>query len=80
VRVILRPDITLAQRSTAATRYPTTSTRTTEVDALKEVLNEQDADGVWEWCQAHYPKFMVLVPTRRRQQFVDGVHMAIVGL
>jgi hypothetical protein len=47
-----------------------------EVKHLQEFLAEGDDDGAWEWFQEHYPKFMALVPARRKAQFLDGVREA----
>jgi hypothetical protein len=47
-----------------------------EVDALKELLADGDDEGAWDWFKRHYPKCMALVPTRRRDQFVQGVRRA----
>lgn len=47
-----------------------------EIDALQELLADDDGQGVWAWFRYHYPKCMALVPTRRREQFVAGVRQA----
>lgn len=47
-----------------------------QVDVLKGLLDDEDGDGAWKWFKQHYPKCMVLVPSRRWQQFIDGVRRA----
>jgi hypothetical protein len=45
------------------------------LDRLAELLQgEQDEEGVWQWFQQELPRCMVLVPTRRRDQFLKGVY------
>jgi Protein of unknown function (DUF1778) len=44
-----------------------------EVAVLIDLLAGKDERGAWEWFQQHYPKFMALVPARRREQFIAGV-------
>ncbi len=46
------------------------------VDELIELIDNDDEQGVWDWFKHHYPKCMALVPSRRREQFVDGVRRA----
>ena len=48
----------------------------TEVETLQELIAAEDDEGVWKWFKQHYPKCMALVPTRRREQFIDGVRRA----
>lgn len=47
-----------------------------EVETLKSLLANGDDEGVWNWYRRHYPRAMTLVPARRREQFVAGVHQA----
>jgi hypothetical protein len=45
------------------------------LDRLAELLQGgQDEEGVWQWFQEELPRCMVLVPTRRRDQFLKGVY------
>jgi hypothetical protein len=47
-----------------------------QVDALKALLANRDDEATWAWFQQHYPDYMVLVPPRRREQFLYGVRRA----
>jgi hypothetical protein len=47
-----------------------------QVDALKALLANRDDEAVWAWFQQHYSHCMALVPARRREQFLYGVHQA----
>jgi hypothetical protein len=47
-----------------------------EVEALEQLLADNDDESVWAWFKRHYPKCMALVPVRRRMQFVAGVRQA----
>ncbi len=46
------------------------------VAKLIELIDSDDEQGVWDWFKQHYPKCMALVPSRRREQFVEGVRRA----
>jgi hypothetical protein len=42
---------------------------------LRRIAEElRDDDEVLAWFEAHFPRFMELVPKRRRQQFLSGVY------
>jgi hypothetical protein len=47
-----------------------------EISLLQDLLSEGNRAGVWDWIEFHYPKLMALVPTRRKEQFIDGVFQA----
>jgi len=47
-----------------------------EIESLVELISNEDTVGIWGWFKRHYPKCMKLVPTRRREQFVEGVLQA----
>ncbi|MBS0416688.1 MAG: DUF1778 domain-containing protein [Proteobacteria bacterium] len=40
---------------------------------LNQLLEADDDGELLEWFEEHYPKFVALIPPRRRQQFVDGL-------
>ena len=46
-----------------------------EIDRLTGMLDEDDDEGAWNWFCEHFPKFMELVPKRRRLQFLAGVRL-----
>jgi hypothetical protein len=48
----------------------------TEVDNLHELFKAGDDEGIWAWWARHYPDAMKLIPARRREQFIKGVHRA----
>lgn len=47
-----------------------------QVCELVGKIVDDDAEGVWDWFQEHYPKCMAIVPKRRWEQFVRGVYEA----
>ena len=47
-----------------------------ELDVLLDLLKGGDDDRLWDWFQSHFPECMGLVPTRRRDQFIEGVREA----
>jgi hypothetical protein len=47
-----------------------------EIDALKALIANRDDEGVWLWFQQHFPKYMALIPARRREQFLYGARRA----
>jgi hypothetical protein len=47
-----------------------------EIERIGKAIDGDDDAGVWQWFQAHFPKMMKLVPTRRRESFVAGVRRA----
>lgn len=46
---------------------------TERLERLCETCADDNHEAIWEWFCAHLPKFMKLVPSRRKTQFVDGV-------
>jgi Protein of unknown function (DUF1778) len=44
-----------------------------EVEKLEALLDGDDDRAVIDWFEQHYPRFIALVPSRRRAQFVAGV-------
>ena len=46
---------------------------TGRIERLCETCGADDREGIWDWFCAHLPKFMELVPSRRKARFVDGV-------
>jgi len=46
------------------------------VDELREAAGNEDAETVWDWYSKVFPKCMVLVPPRRKDQFAKGVFQA----
>lgn len=44
-----------------------------EVEKLNSLCESDDRAGIYAWFVQHYPRCMELVPSRRREQFVDGV-------
>lgn len=46
------------------------------VDALKALLANRDDEAAWVWFREYFPHCMALVPPRRREQFLYGVHQA----
>jgi hypothetical protein len=49
------------------------------LDAIERLINMLDAEeenNIWNWFREHLPKFMACVPSRRREQFLSGVHRA----
>lgn len=47
-----------------------------KIDALKALIANQDDEAAWEWFCHYFPKFMALIPARRREQFLYGVRRA----
>lgn len=47
-----------------------------EVKVLTDLLADREDESVWKWFKQHYPRLIALVPTRRRDQFLDGVRRA----
>jgi Protein of unknown function (DUF1778) len=67
----------LEQRGTGRLEEDAEVEEYTEGDALQELndfLLEADEDErALEWCERHFPECLALVPTRRRQQFAEGL-------
>jgi hypothetical protein len=48
-----------------------------EVVAFQKLVSRgADVSVIWGWFKLHYPKFLTLIPARRREQFVAGVRRA----
>jgi hypothetical protein len=47
-----------------------------ELEKLEQLLSGDDDNAVFAWFEQHYPRCMVLIPARRREQFVVGVRRA----
>ncbi len=47
-----------------------------EVETLKDLLADDDGEGVWKCFKQHYPRCFALIPSRRRDQFIEGVRRA----
>ena len=43
---------------------------------LTRMLEADEEKNVWKWFHKHLPKFMELIPSRRKAQFLSGVWMA----
>jgi len=49
---------------------------TQRVDRLVNMLDADDKNNAWNWFRDHLPRFMELVPARRKCQFLEGVYKA----
>ncbi|MBI1743883.1 DUF1778 domain-containing protein [Candidatus Acetothermia bacterium] len=47
--------------------------REKKLTQLRDLLDDEDWDGLEAWFVREFPKCMALVPKRRRQQFLQGV-------
>ena len=44
-----------------------------QVEELTDLANLEDRLGVWRWYTRTYPECMKLVPSKRKEAFIDGV-------
>lgn len=49
---------------------------TERVERLINMLDAEEENNAWNWFRDHLPRFMELIPGRRKSQFLDGVHRA----
>jgi hypothetical protein len=49
---------------------------TAAVEQLKTLIDNDNEDAVWDWFAEHVPKFVALIPSRRRDQFLAGIYRA----
>ena len=47
-----------------------------EIETLSDFAAANDGRAMWGWFQAHLPRAMTLVPSKRRDQFTEGVRRA----
>jgi len=40
---------------------------------VQQYIQKRDRENIWQWYQGVYARAMKLVPSRRREAFVDGI-------